>query len=277
MTMEPPIEPAVEVGRLRPRLAVLIPVFNEQFGLERSLDSLRHEAAEFDVFVIDDGSDPPISVPEALSFPVTLIRLATNRGITNALNTGLERIASAGFEYVARLDAGDLSLPGRFPAQMAFLDTHPDHAVVGAHVEVVDESGRRLHVFKPPADHEEMLRRFRYENALCHPVVMMRTAALRATGFYIEDYPGGEDYELWLRLARSYKLANLDSVLLRKEKARASITGRRLRPALSRLQIQLDHFAPLSVHAYLGILRSLVALFLSHDVVVWLRRLQARL
>jgi glycosyltransferase involved in cell wall biosynthesis len=276
MMAHPLIEPVQEPGRVRPRLAVLIPVFNEQRGLERSLDSLRQEAAEFEVFVIDDGSNPPIAAPETLPYRVTLIRLPENQGITEALNVGLERIVDDGFEYVGRLDAGDLSLPGRFYAQMMFLDAHPDHAAVGAFVEVVDEQGRRVHVFQPPTDHQDVMRRFCYENALCHPVVMMRVAALRAAGFYVDDYPAGEDYELWLRLARRYKLANLDRVLLRKEKAPGSITGRRLRPALSRLRIQMDHFAPSSVHAYLGVLRSLIALCLSQDVVVWIRRLQSR-
>ncbi|MCD6072039.1 MAG: hypothetical protein K0S42_2555 [Microvirga sp.] len=267
---EPVAEPA------KGRLAVLIPAFNAQGGLDRSLDSLCNDDAEFEVFVIDDGSDPPICVPEALPYPVTLIRLSDNQGITKALNVGLERIVDAGFEYVGRLDAGDLSLPGRFHAQVAFLDAHPDHAAVGTHAEVVDEDGRYIHRFDPPTDHEDLVRRFRYENALAHPAVMMRAEALRAAGFYSEDYPGGEDYELWLRFARNWKLANLGQVFVRKERSRSSITGRRVRVALSRLRIQLDHFTPLSVHAYLGVLRSLFALSLSHDVVVWLRRSQGR-
>ena len=258
------------------RLAVLIPVYNAERGLERSLASLRGDGSEFEVFIVDDGSVPPLVVPEGLPFPVTLIRQPRNQGITTALNAGLEQIVESGFQYIARLDAGDLSLPGRFHTQMEFLDAHPDHAAVGTHVEVVDENGRFIHLFNPPANHREVLRRFRYENALGHPGVMMRAEALRAVGFYSEDYPGAEDYELWLRLARSWKLANLDRVFVRKEKIRSSITGRRFRPALSRLQIQLTHFTPLSIHAYLGIGLSVFALVLSHDVVLRIRRLQGR-
>ena len=47
--------PSVAPGnRTRPRLAVLIPVFNDHGGLERSLASLAKDAARFDVFVVDD-------------------------------------------------------------------------------------------------------------------------------------------------------------------------------------------------------------------------------
>jgi glycosyltransferase involved in cell wall biosynthesis len=267
---EPVADPA---GR---RLAVLIPVFNAQRGLDRALDSLRNEGADFEVFVVDDGSFPPLLLPEGLPFAVTLIRQPHNQGITAALNIGLKQIVARGFAYVARLDADDISLPGRLQAQMAFLDTHPDHAVVGTHVEVVDEDGHHLYVFSPPTDHESLVRWLCYENALWHPTVMMRTAALCSAGFYVDDYAGGEDYELWLRLARRYKLANLDVVFVRKEQSHSSITARRFRLCLSRLRIQLDHFAPSSIHAYLGILRSLLLLLLSRDAVVSIRRLQAR-
>jgi glycosyltransferase involved in cell wall biosynthesis len=259
-----------------PGLAVLIPVFNGQLGLGRSLDSLRHEAAAIQVFVVDDGSVPPISLPEALPFPVTLIRLPANRGITAALNAGLERIIADGFSYVARLDAGDLSLPGRFAAQIAFLGAHPDHAVVGTHVEMVDEDGCLLYRFAPPTDHTSLLRRLRYENPLSHPSVMIRTSALRACGPYRELYPGGEDYELWLRLARDWNLANLDQVFVRKQETGSSITSRRLRLGISRLRIQIDHFTPGSIHAYLGIVRSLMSLLVSRASVFRIRRLQTR-
>jgi glycosyltransferase involved in cell wall biosynthesis len=263
-------------GTSSARLAVLMPVYNAQRGLERSLASLRSDGSEFEVFIVDDGSVPPLVVPEGMPFPIRLVRAPCNQGITAALNVGLGQITTREFQYVARLDAGDLSFPGRFHAQMAFLDAHSDHAAVGTHVEVVDEDGHFIHLFSPPTDHRDVLRRFRYENALGHPGVMIRVEALRAVGFYSEDYPGGEDYELWLRLARSWKLANLDRVFVRKEKARFSITGRRFRPAFTRLRIQLDHFTPWSVHAYLGVLRSLFALLLSHDAVLRIRRLQGR-
>lgn len=140
-------------GRGRARVAVLLPVYNDQHGLDRSLDSLRHDGAAFDVVVVDDGSEPPVRVPgdgRDLPFAVTLLRLPQNRGITGALNAGLACIEAAGHAYVARLDAGDLSLPGRLAAQTAFLDRHPEHAVVGTQTEYVDPSGRLLfHSHRP--------------------------------------------------------------------------------------------------------------------------------
>lgn len=179
------------------------------------------------------------------------------------MNAGRERIVTAGFEYVARLDADDGSLPGRFGAQIAFLDANPDHAVVGSHVEVMDEAGRSLYRFTPPVEDNSLLLWFRYENAL------------REAVFYIDDYPGSEDYQLWLRLARSWKLASLEYVHLQEERTPISTTGRHLKLSLCRLRIQLDHFEPGSIQAYLGLARSLAALLLGHGAVIRLRRLPA--
>ncbi|HEX2135105.1 MAG TPA: glycosyltransferase [Microvirga sp.] len=264
-----------ERGARRPRLAVLIPVFNRQRGLERTLHSLRDDGASFDVIVVDDGSDPPLRVPDDLPFTVTLIRLARNRGIAAALNTGLERITAAGYEYIARLDAGDLSLPGRFAAQMAFLDWHPDHAVVGTQVKFMDPGGKLLFCSRAPTRHEEIIRSQRYKSCFAHPSVMMRTSALVKSGFYSERYPGSEDYELFMRLAKTYKLGNLDKVYLEYEVSPDSLSSRKFRHGLGRLLVLIRYFSPFSVHAYLGIFRNIIALFVPRQVSLGLRRAHA--
>ena len=114
-------------------IAILIPVYNDPDGLEMTMQSLREDTVEADIFIVDDGSDPPQEAPEpGVGQRIFLHRLDCNGGITRALNAGLREIVNAGrYEYVARIDAGDLAKPGRFFAQKAFLDANPDHAVVG--------------------------------------------------------------------------------------------------------------------------------------------------
>ena len=260
----------------RPRLAVLIPVFNGQDALERSLASLRDSDERFDVFVVDDGSDPPISLPSDLPFSVRLVRLPKNGGVTKALNAGLAPIIAAAYDYVARLDAGDISLPGRFAAQMAFLDAHPDHAVVGSYAEFVDPHGKRLFVYRPATDYQALSRFLKWRNGLEHPCVMIRVACLVVSGLYDERYCGSEDYELWRRLDRNYKLANLPVVFVKKETHASQITARRFRSA-ARLRVQLRYFDPLSFIAYAGILRSLVALVTSQRLVLRAKQWRDRL
>lgn len=262
----------------RPRLAVLIPVYNDQAGLERSLAALRADGADFDLVVVDDGSSSPMRLPDGLPFRATLLRLVHNQGIVGALNAGLEHIAAAGhYDYIARLDAGDRSLPGRMTAQMAFLDAHPDHAVVGCWTTHVDPDGRFLFDFHPPAAHRQVIRFLRYRTALVHTSIMLRRRALEELGFYRAPFAGAEDLELYLRLARRYRLANLERTFAIREITPDSLTSRRQRIVRRRLRVLAHHFDPRSLHAYLGLASNLVFLLLPRAGVLRMRRLAGRL
>jgi glycosyltransferase involved in cell wall biosynthesis len=241
-------------ARRRPRLAVLIPVFNDQAGLERSLRSLADDAAEFDVVVVDDGSQPPIRIPPRQPYSTTLLRQMRNSGITAALNAGLRSIAEAGYQYVARLDAGDLSLSQRLTAQLNFLDQHPEHAAVGTATLYVNPSGDPLFEFHPPTEHRRLMRFFRYRQGLVHPSAMMRVEAVLANGLYSESYPGGEDYDLFMRLGETHRIANLGTMFVVKEVAARSITANHRATRLCRLKILAAHFDPWSIHSYLGMI-----------------------
>jgi glycosyltransferase involved in cell wall biosynthesis len=260
----------------QPRLAVLIPVFNNQEGLERSLASLTQDGSEFDVFVVDDGSEPHVRLPSDLPYRVRLLRQEPNQGITAALNKGAKCIAEAGYEYLARLDAGDLSLSGRFAAQMAFLDDHPEHAAVGTASRHVDTHGRLLYDFYPPTGHAEVMRTYRYRAGIIHAAVVMRTQALVACGFYREGFPGGEDYDLFMRMGKLYKLGNLDQMFIVVEMSRTSITAQRQSMLLCRLKLLVEHFDPWSIHSYLGIVSNLLFLLVPRRVVLNLRGLGER-
>jgi glycosyltransferase involved in cell wall biosynthesis len=263
-------------GVARSRLAVLIPAYRDQAGLERSLNSLSQDGADFDAVVVDDGSEPPIRVPDSLPFRVTVLRLTANRGITSALNAGLAHIVDAGYACVARLDCGDVSLPGRMAAQLAFMESHPDHAVVGCWTEFVDPAGRSLFAFRPPTDDADLRRFQRYQVGFVHSAVMLRVAALEAVGCYDERYTGAEDYDLFLRLARRYKLANLPTIYVKYEVNPRSLSRRRFRHGIVRLRVQARHFEPRSPHAWLGFSRNVLLLFLTRALVVRIKSWLAR-
>jgi glycosyltransferase involved in cell wall biosynthesis len=118
------------------RIAVLIPVYNENGRLRETLESLRAQSVAFTAVLVDDGSTPPLQVDvRAYEYPIVLHRMARNGGIEAALNAGLELIEEQGFELVARLDVGDRCAPTRLATQQAFLDEHEDVHLVGSDVE----------------------------------------------------------------------------------------------------------------------------------------------
>src|SRR5204863_4931864 len=96
----------------KPRLTIVIPVWNRQLLGERALRSAAAQlAAQVEVVIVDDASEPPFRVPADLlsNGSIRLLRLAENRGAGFARNAG---IASAEAAWVAFLDSDDYWLAG---------------------------------------------------------------------------------------------------------------------------------------------------------------------
>jgi glycosyltransferase involved in cell wall biosynthesis len=260
-------------------ITVLIPVYRNQAGLNRSLQSLAEAEGTFDVVIVDDGSPDPIKAPQQLreGALVTLLRLPRNQGIAAALNHGLRHILAEGTRYIARLDTGDTVAQKRFPVQQAFMEVNPECAVVSSFIDFVDAQRAQLFRYRAPTDHAGIVRGLRFNNCLMHPGAMIRANALKQAGLYREDVPGAEDYELFLRFARSYRLAVLPEVLTQME---YSLTGlsisRRRRQQWQRLRLQLSYFDPASPYSFWGVGRTLVTMALPHDIALQFKRAYLR-
>ncbi|HRO13474.1 MAG TPA: glycosyltransferase [Paracoccus sp. (in: a-proteobacteria)] len=244
----------------QPDLCVLIPVFRDQDGLTRTLEVLGAQPHPFDIVVVDDGSPEPIAcAPRHGSHDVTLQRLDRNRGIEHALNTGLETILSRGYRHIARLDCGDLPLPGRFERQVAFLDAHPEVGMVGTWARCVNDAGDYLFTLRFPTEHDRMLRHQRYVPALLHPTIMIRAEALREVGLYSDRYRTAEDYDLFVRMGRNWRLANIPEVLTQYIVSETGTTAaRRKRNLVARFRVQRDNFSWADPHAWAGMARTLL-------------------
>ncbi|MFV0411311.1 MAG: glycosyltransferase [Paracoccus sp. (in: a-proteobacteria)] len=242
----------------QPDICVLIPVFCDQNGLDETLEILATEPTPLDIVVVDDGSPEPIRPPAGCGeHTVTLLRLDRNRGIEHALNAGIEVIFKAGYPFIARLDCGDLPLPGRFEKQLAFMQAHPEVALLGTWARCVNDDGDYLFTLRFPTAHRTMQRRQRYVPALLHPTVMIRSDVLRAVGLYSERYRTAEDYDLFIRIGQHFQIANLPEVLTQYIVSETGTTAaKRKRNLVSRLRVQRDNFGWSDPHAYLGIARS---------------------
>lgn len=251
------------------RVAVLIPVFNAQTKLERTLKSLDSESASFDIFVVDDGSKPAITIDQtAYSHRVELITLERNKGVAGALNAGLLKILEGDYEFVARHDAGDVDRGERIARQAAALRAEPALGLVGAWVEFVHPEGGQGFVYHLPADPEGVAKRMNYGPAFIHPACMIRVTALRQLGLYSEDYPYAEDYELFCRLIQRWQGRNIPEVLVETELNPSGISISRRRKALvSRMRIQW-HYLHASTHGLLGLLRSVAVYIAPHEILV---------
>ncbi|MGE5506102.1 MAG: glycosyltransferase family 2 protein [Actinomycetota bacterium] len=196
------------------QLSVVMAVRDGAGHLAAALDSiLTQTGPSFEVIVVDDGSrDGTAALLEACTDArVTVLTSDTGIGLPASLNRGL---AAATGAVVARMDADDLCLPGRFARQLAAMEAaRADVCFCGCRMR--DEaSGREWSVAEPAAE----LRAWRclFTNAFgAHPAVMVRRELLVRMGGYDERFPRGQDYELWDRCAAAgARFLNLDEDLL---------------------------------------------------------------
>lgn len=207
----------------RPDVAVIMSVHASvplEF-LKLALESvLRQTYPNVHPFVVCDG---PVGrdVAEYLGgFPpgtLRLIHFERNRGLPSALNAMLDVVIQENrFEFVARMDADDVSEPERFERQVEFMLTHPDVGLVGTWCTEIDEAGQELFVKKLPTSHAEMIRFMAVRSPLVHPSVLARTSIFAGGIRYDPTLRQAQDYDLWSRLAAAgVRMANVPDPLLR--------------------------------------------------------------
>jgi glycosyltransferase involved in cell wall biosynthesis len=232
-----------------PQVSVVLPVRNgERFLAEAVASVLAQTLTDFELIVVDDGStDASGAIVEGIADPrVTVLRQAP-RGLVAALTTGL---AHASAEYVARMDADDVSEPPRLERQLDLLEKRPDVGMVATWVTVVDEDGRELRREVLPPAHEDLVRRLLLRNPFQHGSVVLRRTALEAAGGYRTDYGANEDYDLWRRLAQRWKLACLPETLYRYRVHPGAVTHTDLERVALREQLRSELWRDHDVRGY---------------------------
>lgn len=196
----------------RPLVSVLMPVFNaERFVEEAAQSVLSQSFADIELIAIDDGStDQSKAILDRLrrhDGRVTLIS-RENRGLVESLNEGIDL---AGGEWIARMDADDISLPHRFERQLEWLDSSGAD-ICGSWIKPFGGSDRRI--MKYPQTDEAIKVEMLFASPFAHPTVMMRTKIARSLK-YDKAWEKVEDFDLWVRASASRcRMANVPEVLL---------------------------------------------------------------
>ena len=200
-----------------PRVSVIMGAYNAERYLAQAVESILGQTfADLEFLVIDDGSTDgtrQILDQYAARDPRLTVRTRANRGHERTLN---ELLGLARAPLVARMDADDVSLPERLEKQVAFLDAHPDHGLVGAQTVQIDERGDPIpdREFGVRLTHEDIVGVLQEWSPFVHPTVMYRRDVVLGVGGYRPIFRHAEDWDLWLRLSPATKLANLPDRLM---------------------------------------------------------------
>jgi glycosyltransferase involved in cell wall biosynthesis len=137
---------------------------------------------------------------------------AGKTNLVTALNYGLKYCQH---ELIARMDQDDLMEPDRLILQRNFMELNPDHVLVGGSVIVINQDGSPIYTQKYLDNSDDIVSNLKRGNCFAHPAVMYRKSSLARVGGYSELFPYAEDFDLFVRLSRIGKLANLAQVVLR--------------------------------------------------------------
>ncbi len=190
------------------QVSIILPTYNGAAYIRRAIDSVIAQTyIDWELIVIDDGSTADIQSLLPSDARIRYIKNEINLGIQKTLNRGL---VEAKGTYIARIDDDDVwNDLEKLAKQVAFLETHLDHTLVGTGVIIVDEKGKELQRYLLPQADENIRAKMLRKNCFIHSSVMFRNTGL----WYSEDSEVRhvEDYELWLRLGLQGKLANLST------------------------------------------------------------------
>lgn len=259
------------------KLIVLIPHYNDPKALEQTLLSI-DESFDVDVLVVDDGSTQKPDRDKLSQLyqngKLFFEDLEENSGIGIALNQGLERISKMDYELIARLDCGDYNKKNKYKKQLDFLKANPDVKLVGTWADMVDEEGKLLFVLEHPTTDADIKRQMYKNNMFIHPTVVFYKEILNTVGFYPEKYRrAAQDYALFFKVSKNFKVANLPESLLTYRMDDNSIsTSKRKLQVKHRINIIMDNFY-LGFYPVYGILRNSILYFMSRDTTTKLKQL----
>ena len=198
-----------------PKVTVLMAAYNGERYLREAVESILCQTfQDFQFLIINDGSTDN-SRDLILSYDDARITLVDSEhvGQTRSLNRGLELAAG---ELIARQDADDVSEPERLAKQVAFLDRHPEVALLGTWYKEIDVQGTVIGKRKLPCDTTDIRWSLLFFCPFVHSSVMLRKSVVsEQIGFYNEALAYSQDYELWHRIARRLPVANLPELLVR--------------------------------------------------------------
>ncbi len=202
---------------MSPLVSVLIPVYNGTEYLDEAIQSvLKSTYQNFEIILVDDGSTDK-SKEKCLRYArkyknIHSYGFVKNKGMTRCLNYGIRKAKG---QYIARINQDDVMMPDRLAKQVAFLETNPDHVVVGGQVDLFTNEDPNFDKIRFPVTDKQIRDQWFIFSPYADPTVTYRTSAWNKTDGYNQFFWPADDVHMWYQLGMIGKLANLPDVLTR--------------------------------------------------------------
>jgi glycosyltransferase involved in cell wall biosynthesis len=194
-----------------PLVSVVMPVHNGALYLSDAIKSILSQTyRHFEFIIINDGSsDDTESIVKSFNDSRIKYHVFTKQqGIVSALNYGL---TLAKGDFIARMDADDISLKHRLAKQVDKLLNNADIAILGTQYIGINGRSRSL-----PVLHDDIIWHTLNASPFVHPSVMFRTSFIKLNNIkYNADYQFAEDLALWVECSSLTRMANLNERLIK--------------------------------------------------------------
>lgn len=198
----------------KPKISVIMSTFNSLPYLKDAVNSiLRQSYSNFEFIIVDDAStDKSWEFLSSIKDKrIILIKNSKNHGLALSLNKAL-RISKG--EYIARMDADDISHPKRFEKQLIFLNKNKNIDICGTWAHIINEQGKIVGEKKYPLNDQEIKRSIKWFPALIHPTWMARRKIYNDLKGYRGYFDYAEDYDFLVRALDKYNMANISMKLV---------------------------------------------------------------
>lgn len=199
-------------------ISVVMSNYNtDELYLRASIESILNQTYEnFEFIIVDDCStDNSVEVIESYSDKrINLIKNEENMGLTRSLNIAIK---AARGEFIARMDADDISLPQRFEKQVEFLTQNPEYIACGTAIKIIGgrEEGKRICRTIPDIESFRIYLLFGNYPNIAHPTAMFNHSLLKKYDIeYDENCLLAQDYKMWVNCSKYAPCYNIDEVLL---------------------------------------------------------------
>lgn len=182
------------------KIDVLIAVRYPAPWLNATLEGLKNQTfTNFSVVLVIHGADLGLATLAKEYFPeVRIIPSPENLALPDVRNLGLNHCKAP---FVALIDADDIPLPRRLEKQVAYLDAHPEIAMVTFQMTEIDTAGKPNGHYRGAKTAFGIKIRLLFRNIIGQSSVMYRRDLAVEAGGYRHGTVGVEDYDLWLRIA----------------------------------------------------------------------------
>jgi glycosyltransferase involved in cell wall biosynthesis len=218
------------------RVLFFIPLYNARPYIHQAIKSVLNQSfQDFTLLIIDDGStDGGGDIVRQFNDKRIIYQTQSNAGVAVSMNRALEFALQNGFEFLARMDADDISLPDRLDKELSLLQKFPKAAVCSANSYYIDSRSEKI-IGSSTVPGWSWLIHWEIRHGLrgiIQGAAVFRTDALNAIGGYRSQFTSSEDTDVFLRLSEKFVFINSNEYLYKIRLREDSLSTQNLRQAI---------------------------------------------